>query len=284
MKKLLLLCVALYAFATPYNQKMLQKINLGNQHQKNFSFAVMGDNRDWDNVLKKIISEINKDKNISFAINNGDLVPDGYKKEFSNYLTMIKKSNKPFLSIIGNHELPWYDGEGNYKNVFGKTDFSFSYGNTYFIMLDSSDKKITREQKHWLIQQLKISQKFTNRFVFTHVPLYDPREGKYAKGHSFKSLKKAKKLNDVFDKYHVTMLFCSHIHFYFKGSWQKTPFIITGGAGAPLKNYKNSGFYNYVKVVVNGSHVEYKVIKVNEKAPTLIDQGIQAVKDTLNLN
>ena len=284
MKKLLLLCMALYAFASPYNQKMLKKINLGNQHQKSFSFVVMGDNRDGDNVLRKIISNINKDEDVSFVLNNGDLVPDGYKKEFSNYLGIIKKSNKPFLSIIGNHEIPWYDGESNYKHVFGKTHFAFSYGNSYFIVLDSSNKKIKKEQKQWLVKELKISQKFTNRFVLTHVPLYDPRKGKYAKGHSLKSLKKAEKLNNIFDKYKVTMLFCSHIHFYYRGIWQKTPFIITGGAGAPLKKYKNSGFYNYIKVIVNGSHVEYKVIKINAKAPGLIDQGVQAVKDTLDLN
>jgi len=276
--------MALYAFASSYNQKMLNKINLSNHNQKSFSFVVMGDNRDGDNVLKKIIQDINKDKNISFALNNGDLVPDGYKKEFSNYLNIIRKSNKPLLSIIGNHEIPWYDGESNYEHVFGKTHFAFSYGNSYFIVLDSSDKKIDKEQKQWLIKELKISQNFTNRFVFTHVPLYDPRYGEYAKGHSFKSLKKAKKLNDILDKYKVTMLFCSHIHFYYRGMWQKTPFIITGGAGAPLKKYKNSGFYNYVKVKVNGSDVKYKVIKINAKTPGLIDQSIQAVKDTLDLN
>ena len=192
MKKLLLLCIALYAFASPYNQKMLKKINLGNQHQKSFSFVVMGDNRDGDNVLRKIISNINKDKDVSFVLNNGDLVPDGYKKEFFNYLAMIKKSDKPFLSIIGNHEIPWYDGESNYEHTFGKTHFAFSYGNSYFIVLDSSNKKIKKGQKQWLTKELKISQKFTNRFVLTHVPLYDPRKGEYAKGHSFKSLKKAK--------------------------------------------------------------------------------------------
>jgi len=284
MKKLLLLCIALYAFASPYNQKMLQKINLDNQHQNNFSFVVMGDNRDGNNVLKKIIHNINRDKNISFVLNNGDLVPDGYKKEFSNYLDMIKKSNKPFLSIIGNHEIPWYDGESNYEHLFGKTHFAFSYGNSYFIVLDSSDKKIKKEQKKWLINELKISQKFTNRFIFSHVPLYDPRKGEYEKGHSFKNLKKAKELNDIFDKYKVTMLFCSHIHFYYRGMWQKTPFIITGGAGAPLKKYKKSGFYNYVKVTVSGAHVEYKVIKIDAKAPGFVERSIQTVKDILNLH
>ena len=36
-----------------------------------------------------------------------------------------------------------------------------------------------------------------------------------------------KKLNKLFDKYHVTTLFVSHIHGYFKGTWSQTPYIIT---------------------------------------------------------
>lgn len=284
MKTLLFLFISICVFASSYNQEMLQKINLSNKNQTHFSFATMGDDRDGDNVLKKIIEHINHDNNITFVINNGDLVQDGYEKEFKKYLKEIKVSNKPLLSIIGNHELPWYDGKSNYERFFGKTDFAFSYGNSYFIILDSSDKKITKNQKNWLVKQLQISQKYTNRFVFTHVPLYDPREGKYAKGHSFKSLKEAKKLNDIFDKYKVTMLFCSHIHFYYRGKWQKTPFMITGGAGAPLKHYKNSGFYHYIKVTVRGNNVTYKVIKIDEKEPSFLEKFILELKNFLNFN
>lgn len=69
---------------------MINKINLSNQHQKSFSFVVMDDNRDGDNILKKIISNINKDKDVSFVLNNGDLVPDIYKQEFSIYLGVYR--------------------------------------------------------------------------------------------------------------------------------------------------------------------------------------------------
>lgn len=70
------------------------------------------------------------------------------------------------------------------------------------------------------------------------------------------------------------MLFCSHIHFYYKGRWQKRPFIIIGGAGTPLKKFKKSGFYNYVKVTVSDNKVEYSVVKIDAKAPTLIEESI----------
>ena len=280
-KIIIILSTVIYMFASPYNQNMINKLK--GENAVSFSFAVMGDNRDGDNVLEKIIQKINKDNSIKFVINNGDLTPDGYKKEFRAYLKIIKRSNKPFISVIGNHEIPWYDGESNYEHIFGKTSFTFRYGNSYFIVLDSSDEKIDKKELKWLKTKLKISQKYEHRFVITHVSLYDPRKGRYKKGHSLKKLKQAKKLNDLLDKYRVDMIFCSHIHFYYRGVWQKTPFIITGGAGAPLKHYKNSGFYNYVKVTVNGKKVEYKVIKIETKAPSFIKRMKQLVKDSLNL-
>ena len=80
------------------------------------------------------------------------------------------------------------------------------------------------------------------------------------------------------------MLFCSHIHFYYKGKWKKTPFIITGGAGAPLKHYKNMGFYHYIKVTINSNNVEYKVIKINEKEPSFLQKTILEIKNILNFN
>ncbi len=282
MKKLVLFVVfAVFGFASSYNALMLNKIEAKNSKSNSFTFAVMGDNRDGDYVLAKIIKSINQDNSIGFAINNGDLVPDGYKKEFKNYLAKIKTSNKPLLSIIGNHELPWYDGESNYEKIFGKTYFSFVFKNSYFIILDDSNEDgLGKMQRAWLKGELAKSQRYQNRFVFLHVPLYDPREGGYAKGHSLES-KHAKRLNDIFDRYHVTMLFGSHIHSYFRGIWHKTPYIITGGAGAPLKKH---GFYHYIKVKANGKDVKYNVIKIDAKPLGFIDENIQFVKDVLNLD
>jgi len=267
-----------YSSATLINNDMIAK--LSNSNLNHFSFVVMGDNRDGNNILNKIILKTNQDSSIKFLINNGDFLPNGYQKEYKSYLQIIKNSEKPILSVIGNHEIPWYDGKTNYKKIFGNTDFSFTCGNSYFIVLDSSDKKISKKQFIWLEKELEISQQYLNRFVVSHVPLYDPREGKYQRGHSFKKLKQAKKLNNLFDKYNVTMFFGSHIHLYFKGMWHNTPYIITGGAGAPLKK---NGFYHYIKVIVNGANIEYKVVKIDAKPLSLIEQGVQSIKDIFNL-
>ncbi|WP_041675224.1 hypothetical protein [Sulfurimonas autotrophica] len=66
-------------------------------------------------------------------------------------------------------------------------------------------------------------------------------------------------LNKLFERYNVTKLFCSHIHAYYHGIWHKTPYIISGGAGAPLKD---GGFFHYIKVTVENENISYQVIKI----------------------
>ena len=277
MKILFFALISIFAFADNYNQLTMDKFK-SSQSIDGFSFVIMGDNRSGNNILKKIISKTDRDNDIKFLINNGDLVPDGYKNEYSKYLHIIQISNKPIISIIGNHEIPWYDGKTNYKNLFGKTNFSFFFANSYFVILDSADNKISTKQFNWLENELQKSQRYTNRFVISHVPLYDPRNGNYQKGHSLNRVEEARKLNNLFDQYGVTMFFGSHIHSYFRGYWHKTPYIITGGAGAPLKK---NGFYHYIKVIINGKDIKYKIIKIDTQKPSAIEVIIKEIKDFL---
>jgi len=256
---LMLLGFVTFALAQPYNNVMIKQIKSIKDTNKSFSFAVYGDNRGRDDILVSIIKSVDSDKEILFSINNGDLVLDRFEFMFEHYLSLIQKSKKPVVSIIGNHEIGLLENEHNYKNIFSKIYFSFVFKNSYFIIVDDADDEgLSLKQLSWLKQELQKSQKYTNRFVFMHIPLYDPRKGAYKKGHSLENINQVKMLNKLFDRYNVTMLFCSHIHSFYRGFWHKTPYIISGGAGAPLKE---GGFFHYVKVSVSGSKIVYQIIK-----------------------
>jgi len=249
-----------FTFAQPYNNVMIKQIKSIKDKNESFSFAVYGDNRGRDDILLSIINSIDNDKEILFSINNGDLVSYGFEFMFKHYLSLIQKSKKPVVSIIGNHGIGLFKNDNNYKNIFGKTYFSFVFNNNYFIIVDDADDKgMDLKQLSWLNQELQKSQKYTNRFVFMHIPLYDPRKGKYKEGHSLENINQVKILNKLFDKYEVTMLFCSHIHAYYHGFWHKTPYIISGGAGAPLKQ---GGFFHYIKVSVDGLKIVYQTTNI----------------------
>jgi len=257
----ILLILVISVFAQTYNDAMIQHIQSNKDTNKSFSFAAYGDNRGRDDILSSIIKSVDNDNEILFSINNGDLVSDSFEFMFKNYLSLIETSKKPIVSIIGNHGIGLFEDEDNYKMIFGKTYFSFALKNNYFIIVDDADDEgVGLKQFSWLKQELQKSQKYTNRFVFIHIPLYDPKNGKYKQGHSLENIEQAQILNKLFDEENVTMLFCSHIHSFYRGFWHKTPFIISGGAGAPLKK---GGFFHYIKVLVDGLNVNYKVTKIN---------------------
>jgi len=280
---LLLACLAI-GQAADYNTQALRQIHTHEHAAKQaggFSFAVMGDNRGGNAVLATLLTRIRRNGRVAFVLNNGDLTQDGYVREYQRYLDVLHASGLPVLSVIGNHEIPWYDGETNYQRFFGKSYFSFRYRNSCFIVLDDADEKgLAKQQIQWLTHELQQSQSCQNRFVFLHVPLYDPRKGAYRQGHSLHNLKAAQKLNDLFDRYHVTMVFASHIHAYFRGQWHRTPYIITGGAGAPLQK---GSFFHYIRVDVHGTQTHCTVIKVPAKDPGWLKRTFRSAIDAMGI-
>jgi len=242
-----------------WNFHQLQKIN---KDQTDFSFDVFGDNKNSVKTFNNLIKKINTD-NAAFAIDIGDLVYNGEKEKFRFFIDQISSFKKPLLTVLGNHEIK-EEGRANYYVLFGRFYYSFAVGNSYFIILDNANKKnIDAWQLDWLKKKFKKSRKYKNRFVFMHVPLFDPRKGEYKKGHSIKKIKTAKKLNKLFDENNVTMLFVSHIHGYYRGVWGKTPYIITGGGGAELAGSNPEHyFYHYIKVKVDNSNVKYEIVKL----------------------
>jgi Icc-related predicted phosphoesterase len=251
---------SMVSFSEPHDWNYYQLQRIG-KNQTNFSFVVFGDNKNSITTFDELISRVNKEDAL-FAIDVGDLVLNGEKEYFDFFISQIEKLNKPLLTVVGNHEL--YDkGRASYYDIFGRFYYSFNVGNSYFIILDdANENSIDPWQMNWLESELQKSQNYKYRFVFMHVPLYDPTK-KEQPGHSMKNVTFAKQLNELFDEYNVTMIFCSHIHSYYKGVWGKTPYIISGGAGAELDGINpNHYFYHYIKVDVSGSGVKYNVIRL----------------------
>jgi hypothetical protein len=267
------LIVFLLVFSTSckiYDVSVTDKVTHLNKHQlakidrflNEFSFVVMGDSRNSIETFNKLMMKINNEDSL-FSINLGDFIINGDAFQYKFYINQIGKLDKPSLNAVGNHEIRKANGRENYKKYFGEYYYSFIIGNTYFIVLDNADYTIDSKQMEWLKKELSKSKNYKYRFVFAHVPLYDPRRGDYEVGHSMTDINQIKEINTLLDYYDVTMMFASHIHAYYKGMWGKTPYIISGGAGAKLRETDPShNFYHYIKVKISDAEVEYNIIKV----------------------
>ena len=266
-----------------WNYIQQKKITAITPQPKSFSFAVFGDNKNSISAFGSLINKLNKD-NVKFSLETGDLIDNMFdgQSEYRTYVSQIKQLNKPLFVIPGNHET-----EGSscaYNRLFGRLYYSFSFGNSYFIALNGSHEDgFGPQQYDWLVQELKKSQSYNHRFVFMHIPLYDPEEDPYQIGHTFNDKKISEQLNRLFDKYNVTMVFTAHVHGYYTGKWHKTPFTTTGGAGAELggtdpKHY----FHHYVKVNVTPNGVQYQVVKIDNASSNIIALFIHNVTEFMH--
>lgn len=266
---------SLFTFSnvTDNNYKQWQKIDSA---QTQFSFAIFGDNKNSHNVFKTLIDSLNNDPDISFAIDLGDLVYDGEKEKYRWFLEQIDHCKIPFLTVVGNHDIR-EDGRKNYYNIFGPFYYSFHVGDAFFITLDDANEvQLEGSQIQWLKQQLEAAKNYKYKFVLFHVPLYDPRKKATAKPlfsipvlkeyefhHSLDNKRQVKELITLFERYHVTHIYASHIHAYYQGKWGDIPFAITGGAGAELVgNNPHHDFYHYLKITIDTNGFHQKLVKL----------------------
>jgi 3',5'-cyclic AMP phosphodiesterase CpdA len=228
----------------------------------NFTFAVFGDNKGNSSFFEPLLKEIDQDKEIAFAIDVGDLVSNGKRGHYRRFLNQVQESLAiPFLTAIGNHDLN-HGSSTNYRKVFGPTYYAFQVGEAYFIVLDATTESgFEKAERQWLEEELQKAQSLKARFVFMHVPPFDPR------GDGFhKCLKDGEDLLGLFRRYKVTHLFASHIHGYFSGVWGDVPYTITGGAGGRLQGSDPEHFFHhYVRVHVHNAKTDTIVKRVDER-------------------
>lgn len=238
-----------------YNKKQIDRVRSLSPSDY-FTFAVMGDSQDGSKTFKKILKDIDNDHYI-FAIDNGDLVFDGEKAKYRTFYNMIKNVQTPFLVAIGNHDIK-EGGAENYFDIFGKFYYSFDYGNSLFIVLDDANEKtIDAVQMGWLEEQLQ--KNYQHKFVFLHVPLFDPRP---RVDKSLKNKQNVQEFMALMEKYKPDVVFSSHIHAYFDEMRNGVNYIITGGAGSELWGTDPDHYFNhYIKIEVNGDKVSKEVVR-----------------------
>ena len=247
--------------------KRISALELGEE----FTFAVFSDNQGSRKTFNELLRRVDEDPEIKFAINCGDLVPEGDKEKYRYFLGQIEGFEKPLLTLIGNHDIK-DKGRALYYDIFGDFYYSFAAGNSYFIVLDNANEiRFGQPQKEWLVRELEKAKGARFRFVFMHVPLFDPRtdnidgDGRVkvnhkAMRHALEDETEARWLAELLAKYNVTHIFAGHIHAYHTGKWWGVSFTISGGAGGRLllKDPEHD-FFHYLKVSVTENDVHIKV-------------------------
>jgi 3',5'-cyclic AMP phosphodiesterase CpdA len=227
--------------------------------------------------------------------------PKRMHDQYKEFLGIAARAGVPVFNAPGNHEMddsketPSKTMKDLYKKYMAGTYGAFSYGNTRFIALDSENEPsgatksattaegeakvqapgaITKTQLKLLKEDLDANKNMAHVIIFMHHPVkpYEKKDG------LDETTKKA--LEDLFTGYkNVSYVISGHEHMYFNHQGPKdqyTPppartdpsqpptYLVSGGAGAPLKGNTPGSFFHYLVFTVNGNLITPSLIKVPE--------------------
>ena len=282
-----------------------------------------------ESMLATIRESAARGDSIRFVLQSGDAVENGSiaQQLAVSYIPLItcltQEGGVPYFLAVGNHDVGTsmdltnqrrVDGVRNYfaananlippdgspRRLRGYPAYSFGYGNTFFIALDS-DIPDDPTQLAWLESQLRSidRKRYVNVAAFFHHPPFSSGlHGGSRVEPQAASIRR--KWMPLFRRYHVRLLFVGHEHLY--EHWverysdstgtHRIDEIVSGGGGAPLyayrgepdlRDYLRAGSnlklnlehlvrpsvdargnpHHYVVVHVDGTHVSLDVVGVD---------------------
>lgn len=253
--------------------RLVTKIDKLARGKTPFRFAVLGDNRGNPEVYKTLLEKISS-LAPNLMMNTGDLITNaGHLYQWDEFIELSSGYDFPILPVVGNHDVDNPRSEKMYRDIFTlpgeEVYYSFAYGNSQFIALDSEipgeESKITGAQLEWLKKTLQNSSP-THRFIFLHKPLYpDSFIGSHFGGCLDRYPEERDSLLALLKMYEVDIIFVGHEHLFRKSAHDGIIQIITGGAGAPLyAAEEDGGFYHFVFVDVEEEKIKGTLYKLKD--------------------
>ena len=252
--------------ATLYEQSWQKlKSRLAEIQKEPYTFVVMGDSRDNDEVFVKCLLTAASYHPL-FILHTGDAVSTGSEERFLNFLALLQKTipDMPIFVAAGNHELTHRDksdkGKALFQRLIGPLDYVMDIPeiNSRFIVLDNSGYSLTSNQIDYLKTQLSTEQSL--KFVLMHIP---PQTPKWIDSHTFK--KGGDAFLQTLSGKNIAGVFYGHYHLYDEDILSGTRHIITGGAGAPLSRlYFGDASYHFVVVTLSGGKMTTEKVLVSE--------------------
>jgi len=190
--------------------KFKSKINLVNpwnhlnfidNSNHNFKFAIISDRTGSHRpgVFKDAIRKLNLLRP-NFVISIGDLI-EGFqslpelKNEWKSILETLSDLDPPFFFVPGNHDIWDIKSSQEWNRIFGRQNYSFTYGKDLFIVMNTEEKFSKLHSKtsnniqkgfsdiqlNWLKSKLTKNDKVRWVYIFFHKPLWLDSKSNWSK-------------------------------------------------------------------------------------------------------
>jgi 3',5'-cyclic AMP phosphodiesterase CpdA len=233
------------------NRSLAQAVfQTGKTADASFQFAVLGDSGSGQLSQHLVARQIEKQR-VDFLLHTGDVVYfEGKDQDYAaNFYLPFKDliARVPIFPVLGNHDLetangqPWLD---NFVLPGDERSYSFSYGNAFFVALDSHRANINSAR--WLEAQLAKTDRLW-RFAFCHVPPLSNHKNRRNHADAIRLWL------PLFEKYKVDVVFSGHDHMYTRFKPRNGVQYIVEGLGG----YSFQKLNPYAEDVVFTNNTEY---------------------------
>ena len=231
-----------------------------------FKFVAYGDNRTQPAVHASVLARMSL-FNPDFIVQTGDQVADGtVEEQWDEFWQIAGKalSQTAYYPSLGNHER---EGAPYFRYFAVPAEYSFDYGNTHFVALDSNRPETEyAAQQAWLKKDLLAHQGATWRVVFFHHTVHTCVD---KPDRRTQSLERAKRLEPILAEGHVQLVINGHDHDYQRHVASGITYLVTGGGGAPLYDVtpdtpfvkKAKKAHHHCELAVNGDTISVRAVE-----------------------
>ncbi|UOQ54073.1 metallophosphoesterase family protein [Hymenobacter cellulosivorans] len=169
-------------YRAPEDERHLTEKNLARLQQNplpagdTLRFVFTGDSQRYYDDADDLVASVNQQPGISFMVVAGDISDFGFAKEMRWVNEKLRKLKVPYVTVIGNHDSVG-NGREAYQEIFGPLNYSFIYGDTKFILVDTNGREYNFDghipSMPWVNQQLSNLQGARRQVVISHVPPQD---------------------------------------------------------------------------------------------------------------
>ena len=207
---------------------------------QNGPFAIASDShvRASNSVYPAFIKAMDEEK-IDMVIHTGDAInTPGSEREWSAFLEMTGPARQLHLAP-GNHDIKGPKSVSAYLKHFPKLYYSFSDGDTLFVLLNTElpgeERVVGGEQFEWLKGELE--KPFQCKFVFLHEPLFPvvPNHG------LDRHREERDRLHRLFLEMGVRLVVSGHDHIYDRSDRSGITYVIAGPTGGRLPPFVRDG-------------------------------------------
>ena len=142
--------------------------------RKQLRFAVISDTQRWYDATHDIVNHINATEGVDFVIHCGDLTDFSLTDEFEWMRDELQRLRVPYVVAIGNHDCLG-TGKATFMNMYGPLEYSFTAGNTHFVVLNTNGLEFPESADFYGVGFLRdnlsgVPESVERTVVVMHVP------------------------------------------------------------------------------------------------------------------